>query len=69
MSAVRDLTALESLAPHWEQLVPKSDGANAFGTPAAGLTWYRHVKQHSGIYVVAVWRGEELVLQRHFVIM
>jgi CelD/BcsL family acetyltransferase involved in cellulose biosynthesis len=52
---------LARLTPHWHQLVQRSDSASAFNTSAAVLTWYRHVERHSDVYVVTVWRADQLV--------
>jgi CelD/BcsL family acetyltransferase involved in cellulose biosynthesis len=61
VEVVRDVPRLVALTPGWQQLVWNSDGATAFTTPAAVMTWYRNVARRSGIYAVTVWRGDELV--------
>ena len=58
---VRDQYMLADLGPQWEELVWRSAEASAFSTPAAVLTWYRHVEQRSGVHAVTVWCADELV--------
>ena len=61
VEVLRDVDGLAALTERWQQLVASSDGATAFATPAAVLTWYRHVARHSEVYAVTVWRGDVLV--------
>lgn len=61
VEVIKDRSALEALKPQWRRLVLDSDGASAFSTPAAVMTWYRHVDQHSGVHAVVVRRRSELV--------
>ncbi|HEX6567759.1 MAG TPA: GNAT family N-acetyltransferase, partial [Acidimicrobiales bacterium] len=53
-----ELTALD---PRWHRLLLESATASAYASPAWLRTWYRHYQPRSGIYVVTVWRGDELV--------
>ena len=58
---VTDQPVLRELAPQWEELAQRSPEAGAFSTPAAVLSWYRHVEQRSDVCVVTVWSADELV--------
>lgn len=61
VEVLNDLGQLEELAAQWETLVAESPDSTAWTTPAAVITWFRLVRQHSDIHVVIVKRGEELV--------
>jgi CelD/BcsL family acetyltransferase involved in cellulose biosynthesis len=61
VDVISDDVELAGLTSRWQQLVWNSGAATAFATPAAVLTWYRHVARHSSVYAVTVWRGDELV--------
>jgi CelD/BcsL family acetyltransferase involved in cellulose biosynthesis len=61
VEVVTDLDDLAALADQWSALVHASPLATAYATPAFVLTWYRHFEQPGGIYVLTVWRGDDLV--------
>lgn len=52
---------VRAIAEAWHRLLLASPTATAFASPAWVLTWYRHFQPRSGIHVVTVWKGDDLV--------